>query len=251
MEAFVAHAVKNMTPIAMMEPSNPTDDVSDSLTGAITQLNPVLGSIAQVSYNSDAFGQPIYDEAGKYAGTEDWSSRRPGTPEMWGELAKYLYENSAGMVDVHPETFEYLIRQWTPGGIGRHITGELDRMERRDLNSPDAQDWAPMWQHMANSVFLDKSPTMYWKNQYDKARALFNDIKHREELGEELTSAMVQYRDEFAHHEQWIHSLNGSQAQMSDEEKLQARMDVRQLQRLAAISGLKMQKEASWNLLGP
>ena len=102
---------------------------------------------------------------------------------------------------------------------------------------------------MAGSVFLDKSPTMYWHNQYKKSQALFNDIQKREELGSELTPAMVQFRDTFAHHDGWIRSMNGSMARMSDEEKVQAQYAVRQNMRAAGVAGLDLQKEASWNLL--
>lgn len=246
--AFTTHVAKNMTPIAMMEPAV-GEDIADSFSGAITQLNPVLGATANLAYNQDAFGRPIYDEAAKRKGTLDHASAMPGTAEMWSDLALWMYENTGGAVDMHPETFEFHMKQWMPSGVGRYITGEIDRTERRELNSPDDADWLPMWEHVAGSVFLDKSPTMYWHNQFKKSQALMNDINNMEAAGRELTPEMIRFRDEFGLHDQWIRSLNGQQAHMSPEEKLAAKYGIRQNIRAAAVAGLDLQREASFNLL--
>ena len=60
---------------------------------------------------------------------------------------------------------------------------------------------------------------------------------------------MIEFRDTFDHHKRWISHLNGSMAQMSDEQKLEARYALRQNTRAAGVAGLNLQRAASFNVL--
>ena len=247
--AFAAHVIKNMTPLSMSDPGE-TDQLGDSFLGAVTNLNPVMASAAALYANKDSFGSTIYAaDSGRQAGTEDWVARKPGTPEMWGDLAQFLYENSGGTVDVHPETIEYMLKQWTPFSAGRQLAAYEKREAHKNLGSVEPEDMKTMGEAMFGSIYTDKSPVFYWYNQYNKSMALYRDIQKREDLGLQLLPQQQEYAAEMAMHEARINQINSGMRKMSDEEKFKALMDRRQHERAAAMVGLQLQKSSGWDVL--
>ena len=248
MAAFGAHVMRNMTPLAMSAPGT-GEDSGDSFLGALAHANPIMGTAAELWANKDAFGRPIYNDNPRAEGTEDWSDAKLGTPELWLDLAHHLYSYSGGLVDVHPETFEYLVKQWTPFASGKFAAAELDKADHRDLGSPDPNDHTPLWQDVVGSVFLDKSPNYYWFNQYQKSMGMYQDMQNRVARGWQPNIDQQRYMESMSVHEAWINHLKGSMRDMTEEQKFEALMALRQNQNAVGVAGLKMDKAAAWKLM--
>lgn len=245
--AFGAHVIRNMTPLSMSAPGV-GDDTGSSMGRAIINANPVVGTVATLVTGEDGTGRELY-ASDKASGTEDWSSAKLGTEQTWIDMAHFLYENTGGTVDARPESIEFLLKQWTPFGIGRMAADEVAKAHRRNMGSPDANDYAPAWENVVGSVFLDKSPNFYWYNQYKKAEALYMDLERRKQQGIDLSPTQQEYYDRMALRKAWIGHINGTMNGMSEEEKFAALQARRQNERAMAVEARDLQRAASFDLL--
>jgi hypothetical protein len=96
----------------------------DDLLGLV--MPDPLAAIENVRTNKNAFGEPIYNEPFNKEQAKS-SVPRASTPQGYKDLASWLNDNSgghgkfAGYLDSSPETWKYLIDQYT-GGTGKFIS---------------------------------------------------------------------------------------------------------------------------------
>jgi hypothetical protein len=95
----------------------------DDLLGLV--MPDPLAAIENVRTNKNAFGEPIYNEPFNKEQAKS-SVPRASTPQGYKDLASWLNDNSnghgkfAGYLDSSPETWKYLIDQYT-GGVGKFV----------------------------------------------------------------------------------------------------------------------------------
>ena len=232
LEAYALHAGKNLLPMQLTDTAVPGDSFGDALLSGVAGLNPILGEVNNLVGNRDSFGKPIYSDAPRDEGTVDAYAGMAKTPSFYKDLAVFLYE-SAG-VDMHPETIEELITNWTPFASGRTFDAQLKKDERLALGSDEPFDAENWWTTLVSGVVVDKTASMYSAGQFRKAMAVMNDIKHRAELGYEISPDAEQFKNLMQPYISTIASLNANMRGKSPEEKYELLIERRQVEELAA-----------------
>ena len=244
-EAFAMHAVKNLAPLSVNAQSDPSATGGDAVLNAVSGINPVLGDVARLVGNKDAFGRAIYTEDVNDQTTLKHASGLDKTPEFYKDMAAFLYEHLGA--DVHPESIQYLLKQWTPLNGGRYLDGELRRGMQNDLTGTD--DTSSLFEDTVGSLFLDKSAALWDYNQSRKAVAMLNDIDHRVKQGQPLTPEMVAYSRIMKFYESRVNAIKASMRGMSLAQKQEAYIRLRQVNALAARASYRAMQDADWNIL--
>ncbi len=232
LESYTLHATKNLMPLQLTDTAAPSDSFGDALLSGVAGLNPILGEVNNLVGNRDNFGKPIYSDAPRDEGTVDAYAGLAKTPSFYKDLAAFLYDN--GGVDMHPETIEELLINWTPLSIGRTLDTQLKKDERLALGSDEPYDMENWWTTMASGVVIDKTASMYSANQFRKAMATLNDIKHRAEMGYEISTEADQFKTLMQPYVSTIARLNAAMRSKTPEQKYELLLERRQVEELAA-----------------
>ena len=232
LESYAVHAAKNLMPLQLTDGSTPSDGFGDALLSGVSNLNPVLGQISGLVGNVNSFGAPIYDDAPRNEGTVDAYSGMAKTPSVYKDLAAFLYENLGA--DMHPETIQEVLKNWTPLGGGRVLDTELKKAERLDVGSVEPFDTENWWTSMVSGVVVDKTASMYSAVQFRKAMATLNDLKHRAELGYEISPEGEHFKNTMQPYVSTIAALNASMRGLDPQAKYEKLMERRQVEELAA-----------------
>ena len=247
LEAYALHAAKQLSPVQLNESVSPSDSLGDQTLAAVVGLNPVLGQVAGIVGNYDAFGRPIYADSQYSGGSIEAYEGLQSTPQMFKDLAAYLYDNVG--VDVHPETYAELISNWTPFGAGRILESELKKDARVDVGSDTSYDTEGMWASLVSSFFTDRTAGMYESNQYRKALALLNDSKNRLENGVELTAEQEQYMRVLSAYQSHIQSINSRMRDAgSAEERYAMLLQRRQVESMFGKAGIELLRSNDWDM---
>jgi hypothetical protein len=128
---FIDHVQKNTTPLqpyTIPEQASINDFLKAQLLGVIG-FNPILDTAIALSANQPRFGiRSIYDEY-KESGVPWYSSPKLGTPQLFTDMSKFMYDNFS--LDLPPEVFMFAVDSWL-GGVGRSITMVM-KEEARNL----------------------------------------------------------------------------------------------------------------------
>ena len=243
-DAFAMHVAKNVAPLSMNTQSEPGATGGDALMNAVSSLNPVLGDIAHLVGNKDAFGRAIYTEDINDPTTLKHASGLDKTPEFYKDMAAFLYEHLG--TDVHPESIQYLLKQWTPMNGGRYLDGELRQAMQNDITGDGDTS---LLEDTVGSLFLDKSAALWDYNQSRKAVAMLNDIEHRIKQNYPLTPEMVAYRRVLKFYESRANAIKASMRGMQPEQKREAYLRLRQVNALAARASYKAMQDSDWDVL--
>ena len=232
LESYAIHAAKNMLPMQLTDSSTPSDGFGDALLSGVAGLNPILGQVSGLVGNVNSFGAPIYDDAPRSEGTVDAYSGMAKTPAFYKDLAAYLYDNIGA--DMHPETIQELLKNWTPLGAGRVLDTEIKKDTRLELGSDEPFDTENWWTSMVSGVVVDKTAGMYSAVQFRKAMASLNDLKHRAELGYDISPEGEQFKEMMQPYVSTIAAINASMRGLDPQAKYEKLLERRQVEELAA-----------------
>ena len=246
LESLTIHAGKQLLPVQLNDSDSPSEGVGDSVVGAIANINPILGQAAALYGNKNSLGQPIYDDNNHNNGTLEHLQGMQSTPDMYKDMAAFLYEN-LGM-DVHPESIAELLSNWTPLGAGRALEAQAKRDMRVAAGSDDPQDNADLWSSIVGSVFTDASPSMYSYTQYRKLTALAEDIDNRAATGRAVSREAAEFRAAIRHYERIIDGINRKMRGADDATRWQLTLQKRQVRSIAAYMGVQRLREEDWNI---
>jgi hypothetical protein len=117
-----------------------------------------LMPIENIRTNRDAFGEAIYNEPFNKEQAKS-SVPRASTNQVYKDWASWLNDHSgghgkfAGLLDSHPETWQYLIKQYT-GGIGKFV-GDVAQ-----LKNPFKSTYIVDESHAGATDYYEVSPRM-------------------------------------------------------------------------------------------
>jgi hypothetical protein len=130
-----------------------------SLDDAIGLVMPdAAAPLDAIRTNKNAFGEAIYNEPFNKEQAKS-SVPRASTPQGYKDFASWLNDNSgghgkfAGFLDSHPETWQYLIKQYT-GGTGKFV-GSVAQFENPFKNTYVVDE-----NHAAATDYYNLSPRM-------------------------------------------------------------------------------------------
>lgn len=157
----------------------------------VDQLTGLLPSFAQapgeVLANRDFSGKPIYrepTETEEKANLPESSITRPGTNEVWKEMAKALNKMSGGsdyepgLFDFHPESMEHIFKTYA-GGVGSVIS------RTADLIKPEPGDPFELGKVPVIRKVIGYFPRSTESNRYYESRAEIQEAAGRLKAAEE------------------------------------------------------------------
>jgi hypothetical protein len=138
--SFIDHVQKNTTPLqpyTIPEQADINDFLKAQLMGVVG-FNPVGDTALSLAANRKRFGVGTIYNQYKEEGVPWYSSPKLGTPQMFTDMSKWLYDNLG--IDVAPEVFMFGMDSWF-GGVGRSITMVMKEEARNEQFIGDIENF--------------------------------------------------------------------------------------------------------------